>query len=73
MAELAVSICQGKYKNWLGIFKLPTTGEHLAEFIASSVLTAVMTYANQRLSAEMGLFCRKQRRAMDWWKVEGKD
>lgn len=33
--------------------------EHLAEFIASSVLTAIMTYANWRLSAEMRLFSRK--------------
>ncbi len=29
--------------------------EHLAEFIASSLLTATMTYANRRLSAEMRL------------------
>lgn len=33
--------------------------EHLVEFIASSVLTAIMTYANWRLSAEMRLFSRK--------------
>lgn len=74
MTESPVSICQEKRKNRLGIFKLPTLGEHLAEFIASSVLTAVMTYANRRLSAETGLFCKKppkkQRHAMDGWKVE---
>lgn len=36
-----------------------------AEFIASSVLTAIMTYANWRLSAEMSLFSKKKRGGVD--------
>lgn len=39
--------------------------EHLAEFIACSVLTAVMTYANWRLSAEMRLFSKKKKKKGD--------
>lgn len=35
--------------------------EHL-EFISSSVLAVIMTYANLRLSAEMSLFIRKKER-----------
>lgn len=42
--------------NWLGIFKVTATDGHLGELIASSVLAAIMTYANLRLSAEMSLF-----------------
>lgn len=47
--------------NWLGIFKVTATDEHLGEFIASSVLAAIMTYANLRLSAEMSLFIREKK------------
>lgn len=43
--------------------------EHLGEFIASSVLTVIMTYANLRLSAEMSLFIRKKMRDM-YTKIE---
>lgn len=45
--------------------------EHLAEFIASSFLTVIMTYANWRLSAEM----RQKRDAatnQGWMKGGGK-
>lgn len=50
----------GNGSNWLGTFKVTATDEHLGEFIASSVLAAIMTYANLRLSAEMSLFIRKK-------------
>lgn len=50
--------------------------EHLAEFMASSVLTAVMTYANWGLSAEMRLFSKKKKRRymynQYWMKGGGK-
>lgn len=39
--------------------------EHLAEFIASSVLAAIMTYANWRLSAGMRLFSKKKKKKED--------
>lgn len=46
--------------------------EHLVEFIASSVLTAIMTYANWRLSTEMSLFSKKKKEmhVQPRWKVE---
>ena len=73
MDALSVSISQKKCKNWLGIFKLTAMDEHLAEFIASSVLTGIMTYANWRLSAEMRLFSKikKERGDACTSKMEG--
>lgn len=50
-----------KGSNWLGIFKVTATDEHLGEFRASSVLAAIMTYANLRLSAEMSLSSEKKK------------
>lgn len=47
-------------KHYLDVFKLAAMDEHLAEFIATSVLAAIMTYANWRLSAEMSLFSKKK-------------
>lgn len=48
----------GKGSDFLGIFKVPAMDEHLGELTASSVLAAITTYANLRLSAEMSLFIR---------------
>ena len=60
MDAVSLSISQSKKcKNWLGVFKLTRMDEHLVEFIASSLLTVIMTYANWRLSAEMRLFSKK--------------
>lgn len=74
---LSVSISQKKCKNWLGIFKLTAMDEHLAEFIASSVLTGIMTYTNWRLSAEMRLFSKiKKKEGMHVqarWRAEEKN
>lgn len=41
---------------FLGIFKVTAMDEHLGETMATSVLAAIMTYANLRLSAELSLF-----------------
>lgn len=60
----------GNGSNWLGTFKVTATDEHLGEFIASSVLAAIMTYANLRLSAEMSLFIRKKKREACTTKIE---
>lgn len=60
----------GNGSNWLGTFKVRATDEHLGEFIASSVLAAIMTYANLRLSAEMSLFIRKKKREACTTKIE---
>lgn len=59
--SLCVSISQRTVKNCWAFLNLQRWMNTFAEFIASSVLTAIMTYANWRLSAEMSLFSKKKK------------
>lgn len=64
---LCVSISQRSVKTGRAFLNSQRWMTTFAEFMASSVLTATMTYANWRLSAEMSLFSKKNKIGGGGW------